>query len=139
MVSNYYKGAIFGSVVGGILLLAFDFAGWNSSNYYLGVFSYGWIWIDSPSGFLALGTFAALLFYVAYQSYNGTKGTLDDQKLDQIYKISRGTFVAILACGLLFIIIISFEDVWWWLDTGFYGGAIGSGIATYCLRMIKNQ
>ncbi len=137
-VSNYYMGSFIGSLTGGLMILLFDFAGWDDSNYYLGIYSEGWIATDSIGGVLFLGPIGVALLYIAYNSYKGTKETLSIETLELIYKISVGALVAILIGALIFIISISAEDVYWWFDAGFYGGAIGSLISTLLLRNAKN-
>jgi len=39
---SYYVGSLVVSLIGGILLLFTDFAGWYAYNYYAGVRSWGW-------------------------------------------------------------------------------------------------
>lgn len=137
-VSNYYMGSFIGSLIGGLMILIFDFAGWDESNYYLGFYSEGWIATDSLGGVIILGPIGVGLLYVAYNSYKGTKETLPKETIELTYKISLGALVAILVGALIFTISISSEDVYWWFEAGFYGGAIGSLISTLLLRNAKN-
>ncbi|MHA2031199.1 MAG: hypothetical protein ACW99A_05180 [Candidatus Kariarchaeaceae archaeon] len=137
-VTNYYMGSFIGSLIGGILILLLDFAGWDESNYYAGFYAEGWIATDSVGGFLILVPIGIGMLYVAYNSYQGTKEALPTEKLELIYKISFAALIAISVGALIFVITISTEDVDWWFGEGFYGGFIGSLISTLLLRNAKN-
>lgn len=138
-VSNFYMWSFIGALIGGLMILLFDFAGWDESNYYAGFYSEGWIATDSVGGILILGPIGIGLLYVAYHSYKGTKEELPKETLELIYKISLVALSAILIVGLIFAITISTEDVYWWFGEGFYGGAIGSLISTLLLRNAKEK
>ncbi|MCE7733959.1 MAG: hypothetical protein GPJ54_03715 [Candidatus Heimdallarchaeota archaeon] len=134
-VSNYYMGSFIVSLIGGIMVLVGEFAGWYNYGYY--VEEWGSVSTFTGSAFLILGPVAAGMLYVAYLSYNGTKEEPTIDQLELMLKISKFALIAILAGGLLFIALAS-ENTDWWFGEGFYGGAIGSLISTLLLRNAKN-
>ena len=61
-------------------------------------------------------------------------------------KVQLGIYAAIISLailligGLIFAIILILEgDTDWWLDLGFWGGVIGSGLALALLNLIKKE
>jgi hypothetical protein len=137
-VKNYYMGSFIGSLIGGIMILLFDFAAWDSSNYYLRVYSEGWFGTDSIGGILFLVPIGIGLLYVAYNSYQGTKAPLSVELLERVYKVSLAAIIAIFVIAAIVAITLTGEEVEWWFDAGFYGGAIGSLISTLFLRNAKS-
>jgi len=127
--SIFFMGALITSAIGGILLLALDFGGWDGSNYYLGVYIWGGIdaWnsiFSIPiviSGFLLLYCTGISILVLRFPE------KIPDKKYVK-YGLFASTLVFILSLigGIVFAIEMDLEDVWWWFDAGFYGGIIGS-------------
>ena len=134
------SGSLVTSVVGAVLLLATDFGGW----YYRA--PYGGIAVDRY-GSIGLFTgyfpiiliFVAILCFSAYASYiNLRAGT--PSGIRRAYLATLGVFLALLLAGAVYSSFMIFQDVEeWWLDTGFYGGTIGSGLAALLLRLASGQ
>ncbi|OLS23640.1 MAG: hypothetical protein HeimC2_25440 [Candidatus Heimdallarchaeota archaeon LC_2] len=135
-VFNNYMGAFIGSLVGGLLLLLFDFGGWYNNFQAFEIWEYYGVFYDPGAFVLIVGVSVALLF-VAYGSYNATKEKPSDEELYRMYKISLTALIIIAVGGIVFSTSASENDDWW-LDTGFYGGIIGSFISTMFLRNAKN-
>ena len=127
--SKFFIGALITSAIGGILLLALDFGWWDGSNYYLGVYIYGWIgaWnglIGVPiiiSGFLLLYCMAISILVLRFPE------KIPDKKYVK-YGLYASIIVFILCIigGIIFAVEMTIEDAWWGFSAGFYGGIIGS-------------
>ena len=136
----YLVGALITSMVGAIMLLVADFAGWEYSVAYgdQNLYRGGSIGLIS-SYFIVIAVFAGLLLYAAYVCYQCLKP--DETGLLQS-RLQRGFYaagLAALAClvaGILFALVIAFEEVEdWWLDLGFYGGLIGGALTATFFRL----
>ena len=140
-IKTFYIGTLITSVVGGILLLFTDFAGWDGSNAYLGIYSWGYIGsnLDNPLSIIPFLILACMLFYCAYVSYLGFSKEVPKELINRSFLFSAIVFAIVVFGALFFIISISTEDVWWWMDAGFYGGFIGSGLSTLFLYQIKKS
>jgi hypothetical protein len=139
----YFVGALITSAVGGILLLALDFGGWNGSNYYLGVYIYGGIdaWNSVYSIPIAISGF--LLLYCTFISIQVLRSPEKKQDIKYLNYAFYATFLVLILSileGLIFGITLELDDAWWWFDAGFYGGIIGSLLTAILLYLgIKNQ
>ena len=140
--SMFFVGALITSAIGGILLLALDFGGWNGSNYYLGVLIWGGIdsWNSiysipiAISGFLLLYCMGISILTLRFLE------KIPDKKYVK-YGLYASTLVFILSIigGIVFAVEMEIEDVWWWFDAGFYGGIIGSFLtAIFYFLGLKN-
>ena len=144
-VKQYFVGSLIVSIIGGFTILLGDFAGWDYSNYYLGFFETGWIDVslENPLSAILLGTCALLLFYVSYISYQALSNPEQEGLVEKVQigiYFSLTSFVVLFAGGLLFALILILEgDTDWWLDLGFYGGVIGSGLTLALLYLIKKE
>ncbi len=136
--SSNYMGVFIGSLIGGIMLLVGEFAGWYYYDYYNGYREWGSVGAFSGLGFLLLGPLSGALLYVAYLSYNATKVEPLEDQVELMYKISRIVFVVVIAGALVFIALASDNDDWWF-GPGFYGGAIGSLISVLLLNNARNE
>ena len=136
----FFIGTLITSAVGAILLLATDFGGWYFQLSYGGaqVDRYGSVGLMSVYFPIVL-VFAGLLLYGAYVSYLSLRpvGAPPPRSIvRRAYFGSVGAFVAMLVLALAFTVIMVAQDLDdWWLDTGFYGGAIGSGLSALLLRL----
>ena len=144
-ISQYFIGSLIVSVIGGFTIILGDFAGWDASNYHLGVFVNGWIdvSIENPISAIILISAACLLFIASYVSFIGLQNP-DQEGMEQKVHYATlgaiGTLVILVAGGLLFSVIMLIEDdAWWWLDLGFYGGVIGSGLTITLLYLAKRE
>ena len=83
--------------------------------------------------------FAAVLSYSGYVSYSNLR-TGTPTGVRRAYLATLGVFLALLLAAAVYSLFMLFQDVEeWWLDTGFYGGAIGSGLAALLLRLASGQ
>ena len=144
-ISQYFIGSLIVSVIGGFTIILGDFAGWDASNYYLGVFTNGWIDVsfENPLSAIILISAACLLFIASYVSFIGLQNP-DQEGLEEKVKFATlgavGSLLIVVAGGLLFSIIMLIEDdAWWWLDLGFYGGVICSGLTVTLLYLVRRE
>ena len=144
-ISQYFIGSLIVSVIGGFTIILGDFAGWDASNYYLGVFVNGWIDVslENPLSGIILGSAACLLFIASYVSFLGLKNPDQEglqEKIQYATLGSIGALAILVAGGLLFAIIMLIEDdAYWWFDLGFYGGVIGAGLTITFLYLVKRE
>lgn len=142
--SSLYVGSFLTSILGGIIPLISDFAGWYNYDAYNKVETRGWIYLsaDSPGAAAILIIVALCLFYCTYISYLGLKsaGKLAQQNV-RTGLLSAGTaFVIVLFSGLAFTVaMLSDEPTDWWLDTGFYAGFIGSGLTVLFFHLASKS
>ena len=136
----YFVGALITSVVGAIMLLAADFAGWEYEAAYgdQTLYRAGSIGLIGPY-FVVIAAFAGLLFYAAFVSYQHMRS--GDAPVG-LQRLQLAFFAAVLAslasfiAGILFLVVIAIKDPGdWWLDLGFYGGVIGGALAAIFLRL----
>ena len=125
---TFFVGALITSTVGAILLLATNFAGFDGSNYYLGVLFYGGIGAFGGAYGILIIIPAILLLYCMGISILVLKFP---EKIPDKKFIKYGLYAAVAALiliiigGGVFAGIATEEDWWWWFDAGFYGGVIG--------------
>ena len=139
---SFYAISMITSVIGGILLLFTDFAGWDGSNYYLGFYEYGYIGsnLENPLSIIPFLILAVMLFYGTYISFLGFQGyDLDAKKVNIAFILSLAVLIVVLIGALIFLVSVIADDVWWWFDAGFYGGLIGSALTVVMFRQIKNS
>jgi hypothetical protein len=126
-VRAIYAIAFITSLVGGLLLLFTDFGGWHNYDYYNKIRTYGYIGpYASPFAFAAFFLVAFGLFYCSIISLKGIRmGEYLSKRL-----VLSGFIVALIVliiigigAGALFALVDA-SDIW--LESGFYGGAIGS-------------
>ncbi|KKM27114.1 hypothetical protein LCGC14_1577960 [marine sediment metagenome] len=132
---TYFVGALITSGVAAILLFATNFAGFDGSNYYLGVYYWGGIGAFSGLSGVPIIISGFLLLYCMIISVLILKAPdkIPDRKF-----VKYGFFAAVIALilliigGIVFAAVAYEEDWWWWFDAGFYGGVIG-GLLTAIL------
>ncbi len=142
-LSIYFVGSLITSAVGGILLLALDFGGWNGSNYYLGVYIYGGLdaWNSIYSIPITISGFLLLFCtFICIQALRFPDKISSNKYLNYAFYASFIVLILSILEGLIFGISLEIEEAWWWFDSGFYGGVIG-GLLTAILLFIaiKNQ
>ena len=136
----YFVGSLITSVVGAIMLLAGDFAGWEYQAAYgdQTLYRAGSIGLIGPY-FVVVAAFAGLLFYAAYVSYQHLRFGDTPVVLKRLQLAIYAAVLASLAsfvAGILFVVVIAIKDPDdWWLDVGFYGGVIGGALAAIFLRL----
>jgi hypothetical protein len=141
----YYVGALITSVLGGILLVVTDFAGWDGSNYYLGIYEEGWVGIDAggPLAILIFGGLAAALFYstgLSVFTLMNQDSTLDRKWFQLGILLAIAVAIISLIGGLYFVVsMLSDEPEDWWLDAGFFGGVIGGALTAVFLYLAQRQ
>ena len=138
---NYYVGSLIVSLIGGILLLFTDFAGWYVYNYYAGVRSWGWVGAgEFPFGVLFLVP-AIFLFYCSGISFLALKNTNKPPSKNSIqlgFKLSFVVFILALIGGILFVLTVGDVNEWWFGEA-FYGGLLGGGLTSLFLHLaLKN-
>ena len=129
----FFMGALIFSAIGGILLLAFDFGGWNGSNYYLGVYIWGGINAWNSIFSIPILISGLMLLYCAAISVLVLwfPDKIPDKKMIQFGFYFAAIVVTLSVIGgVIFAVDMEIEDVWWWFDAGFYGGLIGSIFTT---------
>jgi small-conductance mechanosensitive channel len=127
---SYYVGSLITSLIGGILLLVTDFAGWYNYSYYTR--TWGWVGMgEFPYGILFVIP-AFFLFYCSYISVMALKNTDKDPKTVSLLlgiMLSFVVFILALIGGIIFILTVSDVDEWWFSEA-FYGGLLG-GLLTF--------
>ena len=127
---SYYVGSLIVSLIGGILLLVTDFAGWYTYSYYTR--TWGWVGMgEFPFGILFILP-ALFLFYCSYISLMALKNSDKDPKINSILLgivLSFVVFILALVGGIIFVLTLGDVDDWWFSEA-FYGGLIG-GLLTF--------
>jgi hypothetical protein len=129
---SYYVGSLIVSLIGGILLLVTDFAGWSAYNYYAGIQSWGWVGFNElPAGLIFLIP-AIFLFYCTWISIQALRNPNMAPSKNSIllgFKLSLVVFIIALIGGIIFVLTVG--DVSdWWFGEAFYGGLLGGGITS---------
>lgn len=124
---SFYVGSLIFSLIGGILLLATDFAGWYAYNYYAGVRIWSYVGFNElPSGLIFLIP-AIFLFYCSYISLLALRNTGKTPSKNSIRLgtiLSLVVFLLALIGGIIFILTLG-DVTDWWFDGAFYGGLLG--------------
>ncbi|KKK42418.1 hypothetical protein LCGC14_0688560 [marine sediment metagenome] len=124
----FFVGALITSALGGILVLATRLAGFDGSNYYLGVLLYGGIGAFSGVYSILILLAGFLLIYCMIISILVLKfpEKIPDRKYVKygLYA-SAGAFILTIINGIIFAVVATDEEWWWWFEAGFYGGVIG--------------
>ena len=143
---GYLVGQVIAASVGALLLALEDFSGFYYGNYYLGIETYGYIYLGS--GFLAtiliLMGLAGLLISLraAIQSLQAK----DNATLELLEHNARTSMKAagftVLLSGLgaiVFAISSILDETDWWLDGGFYGAFIGGLLTIFFSKLIIDR
>jgi hypothetical protein len=128
---NVFVGSLITSLVGAVLLILEDFAGWHNYGYY--VESWGWIGLnlETPLSFILIVTVAGLLFYCAYVSLQGLrlKGQINQRTIRSGFIASSVAFAIVIVGAIAFVAAMLIDEPTnWWFEAGFYGGFLGSGL-----------
>lgn len=143
---GYLVGQVIAASVGALLLALEDFSGFYYGNYYLGIETYGYIYLGS--GFLdtilILMGLAGLLISLraAIQSLQAK----DNATLELLEHNARTSMKAagftVLLSGLgaiVFAISSILDETDWWLDGGFYGAFIGGLLTIFFSKLIIDR
>ncbi len=126
-------------MIGGILLLAANYAGYVTYPYY---YEYSVSLWDGPGDFLLLFPLAAFLLYAAYVSL---RGLLAGETPLPRRMFNYALYAAVFACVYSFLVggvLLLIAESWseelndWWLDAGFYGGSVGGGLTALLLWLV---
>ncbi|MFQ6029963.1 MAG: hypothetical protein ACE5Q6_21020 [Dehalococcoidia bacterium] len=135
-----FTGALITSTIGALMLLIFDFGGWYYRVEYAGaeLDRYGAVGLLSAYFPLVL-VLAASLLYASYVSYTGLRpgnSLANRGQVNRAFWATLVVFLILVAGAVIFAVLMAaqgLED--WWLDAGFYGGAIGSALSAVLLRL----
>jgi hypothetical protein len=136
----FFVGSLITSVFGAILLLATDFAGWflTSSSGGYRVDEWGYIGLLTPY-FPLIAVLSGTLFFCAYVSFTVLRSPEEEPDayfIGRAYRGSIAVFATVLMGALVFsVIMLMDEPEDWWLDSGFYGGMIGSLLTAILLHL----
>ena len=140
--SALYTGSLISTVIGALLLIAFDFAGWYERNQSFEAWSYVGL-LTGPRGFLLVGGTAALLLFGAYVSYRALRpgeSPPSPEVVRYAFLASLAALAVVVLGGLYFVIaMLSDEPADWWFDGGFYGGLLGSGLAAVFFHLAQRE
>ncbi len=140
--SALYTGSLISTVIGALLLIGLDFAGWYNRNQ--AVESWGEVGLFAgPLAFLLVGGTAALLLFGAYVSYRALRpgeSPPSPEVVRYAYLASLAALAVVILVGLHFVVtMLSDEPEDWWLGGGFYGGLIGSGLAAVFFHLAQRE
>ena len=134
--SSQFQGYLVGQVivtsVGALLLALEDFGGFYYGNYYMGIETYGYIFLGS--GFLStililMGLAGLLISLRAAINSLKAKDSATLELLEHNARTSmKGAGFTVVLAGLgaiVFAISSIIDETEWWLDGGFYGAFIG--------------
>ena len=134
-------GALITGILGGVMLLVDDFAGAYWQNYYAG--TEGWVWIDPWGGAgVLIIPMALILFGSAAIAGMGMREpqSLTLGRLRFGFYGSLAVMVISILGGIAFAVhsvIEEYDD--WWLDVGFYGGALGGLLTALIFYLALKQ
>lgn len=140
--SALYTGSLISTVIGALLLIGLDFAGWYDRNQ--AVESWGEVGLFAgPLAFLLVGGTAALLLFGAYVSYRALRpgeSPPSPEVVRYAYLASLAALAVVILVGLHFVVtMLSDEPEDWWFGGGFYGGLIGSGLAAVFFHLARHE
>ncbi|MFX0084679.1 MAG: hypothetical protein ACFFAU_03315 [Candidatus Hodarchaeota archaeon] len=143
--SHFYFGSLITSILGAILIVLFDFAGWYNYDSYNAVESWGYVdfSLQNLLVFPIILIIAGCLFYCAYLSYIGLSSSvkrLDEQQLQFGLITALIALVIVLFGGIIFIIVMLMDEPTnWWFDIGFFGSIIGSGLTLIFFYLTRSN
>jgi hypothetical protein len=138
----FYLGALIFSVVGAILLFATPFAGFNGSNYYLGVYIWGGIGANTTGYgaiFILMGVMLLVCFIIALVALWDADKIPFERYRELCFLLTFAVFIMSIIGLIAFGVEMDNMDYWWWPDAGFYGGAIGGLISALFFFMVYRE
>jgi hypothetical protein len=143
--SKFYYGSLITSVLGAILIVLFDFAGWYNYDAYNLVESWGYIdfsfenLLVFPIILIVIGCLV-LCTYFSYIGLSSSVKKLDPQQLQFGLIAASMAFVTVLIGGIVFVIVMLMDEpTSWWFGAGFYGSLIGSGLTIALFYLAKSN
>jgi len=147
---NLYVGSLIVSVLGGIAVLSGDFGGTFYGGsvlswYYIGLYA------ETPIVSAIIVFVALSLFYVTYVSLLGLNPSFVQSSQSDLLTFTPGklklglilavaSLIVVSIAAVVFILsVLTDEPDDWWLDVGFYGGIIGSGLSSLFLYMVYKE
>jgi hypothetical protein len=136
-------GALIITALSGILMLVDDFGGGYWYDYYNGI--RGWVYLgvwNTWWGFLLIMPMALVMFYMAFWSSKAMRDprVITVSQLKRFLYYSLGVFGFMLVLGIVWVAYaVSNEYDDWWLDTAFYGGAVGGLLASLIFYQAGKQ
>ena len=122
------------------MLLVTDSGGWYYRAPYGDFVVDRWGSVGLLSGYFPLViVVAAVLFYSGFVSFTNLR-IQSTPSLTWAYRGSLSVFLSLLLAGIIFALLMVVQVLEeWWLDTGFYGGTIGSGLSALLLRLASAE
>jgi hypothetical protein len=143
-IQGFLTGQLIITLIGGLLLIISDFAGFYHYDYYNKIEKWGSVYLGSGfiSSLLIVVT-AIGLFLSAWYSFQIMKNdSLTTEKIltleANVEKILLVSMSITVAGGLIFAaseIITQTQE--WWFDAGFYGALVGSGMGMVFAKQIS--
>lgn len=143
--SGIMAGAFIVTAIGAVLLLAFDFAGWQYSELYgiQTIYRNGYVGLLEGPYFLVVVAMAAPLIYASYVAYATMRAGGVPPRPNMLRYAFYGTVATAVACvvgGVVFLVSMEASDALdWWLDTGFYGGLVGGVLGAVLFRLVMRS
>ena len=145
--SGFFIGALISSLIGGISLLADDFAGWYHSGYY--TTSRGWIGIDSAFengnllGILLFLGVAGMLFYgtvIAGWVFLKPEEPPSTRLVQIAMLLAASVAVIGFIGGLIFVVDMLIDEIdEWWFGMAFFGSVVGGALTTFFYYLILKE
>lgn len=143
---GYLVGQVIAASVGALLLALEDFGGFYSRNYYLGVETYGYIYLGSgvlTTVLILMGLAGLLISFRAAVISLQAKDSATFEMLEHNARTSMkgaGFTVLLSALGaIVFAISSTIDEIDWWLDGGFYGAFIGGLLVFFFGKLILDR
>lgn len=143
---GYLVGQVIAASVGALLLALEDFGGFYSRNYYLGVETYGYIYLGSgvlTTVLILMGLAGLLISFRAAVISLQAKDSATFEMLEHNARTSMkgaGFTVLLSALGaIVFAISSTIDETDWWLDGGFYGAFIGGLLVFFFGKLILDR
>ncbi|MCL7414050.1 MAG: hypothetical protein M8353_10640 [ANME-2 cluster archaeon] len=143
---GYLVGQVIAASVGALLLALEDFGGFYSRNYYLGVETYGYIYLGSgvlTTVLILMGLAGLLISFRAAIISLQAKDSATFEMLEHNARTSMkgaGFTVLLSALGaIVFAISSTIDETDWWLDGGFYGAFIGGLLVFFFGKLILDR
>lgn len=146
ILSNLYTLIFVLSVIGGILFLSTEFAGYTAPpyNYWYSISLESAFYNPDHAPFASIFVFVAILFFfntfISLKELNiiKFKVPLNSQKLGLYTSIA--ILVINVTGGVVFEVILSESDATdWWFNTGFYVGLIGGMLMTSIYYLMRTR
>jgi len=144
--NSFLIGQIIVAVIGALVLLVNDFAGYYYNDAYNGIQVWGYVSIGSgffTTTLIILG--AGLLLYPAYSAYKILKAK--EISKNELIKHAKTSFkfgifaVAISTIGALIFVITNVinETQEWWLGSGFYAIFIAGVLISFLGKIMRDK